>query len=114
VLKGVTALDPLELLSFVKEIEGDLGRQPAFRNAPRIIDIDILFYADRIIQTEELTIPHPRIAERAFVLVPLAEIAPKLVNPQLKRKTSDLLAEVNGKEGVRKIGKLNPKGKTDS
>jgi len=106
VMKGVTALDPLELLSFVKGIESDLGRQPSFRNAPRIIDIDILFYGDRIIQTEELTIPHPRIAERAFVLVPLAEIAPRLVHPQLKRTVNELLAEVDGKDGVRKIGNL--------
>ncbi len=112
VLEGVTALDPLELLSFVKGIENALGRQPGFRNAPRIIDIDILFYGERVIQTGELTVPHPHIAERAFALVPLAEIAPKLVHPILKKKTSDLLAEAEGKDGVRKIGKLGLKGKT--
>jgi 2-amino-4-hydroxy-6-hydroxymethyldihydropteridine diphosphokinase len=113
VIKGVTALEPLELLSLMKGIERDLGRQPGFRNAPRIIDIDILFYGERIIQTEELTIPHPRIAERAFVLVPLAEIAPRLVHPQLKKTVKKLLAEVNGKEGVRKIGELKLRRKTD-
>lgn len=112
VIKGVTILDPLELLSLVKGIETDLGRQPGFRNAPRIIDIDILFYGERIIRTDELTIPHPRITERAFVLVPLAEIAPRLVHPQLKKKTSDLLAGVNGMEGVRKIGELKLRRKT--
>ena len=106
VIKGVTALDLLELLSFVKGIESDLGRQTSFRNAPRIIDIDILFYGDRIIQTEELTIPHPRIAERAFVLVPLAEIAPNLVHPILRKKASELLAEMVGKDGVKKLGRL--------
>jgi 2-amino-4-hydroxy-6-hydroxymethyldihydropteridine diphosphokinase len=112
VIKGVTSLAPPELLSLVKGIESALGRQTGFRNGPRIIDIDILFYGDRIIQTEELTVPHPRITERAFVLVPLAEIAPKLVHPQLKREVRDLLAEVKGKDGVRKIGKLGSKGKT--
>jgi 2-amino-4-hydroxy-6-hydroxymethyldihydropteridine diphosphokinase len=112
VVRGITTLESLKLLGFVKGIERDLGRQPGFCNAPRIIDIDILFYGERVIQREELTIPHPRIAERAFVLMPLAEIAPKLVHPQLKKTVKKLLAEVNGKEGVRKIGKLNPKGKT--
>ncbi len=111
VLKGVTALAPLELLRFVKRIESDLGRRPGLRNAPRIIDIDILFYGKRTMQTKELTIPHPRIAERAFVLIPLAEIAPDLVHPQLKRKVSELLSDVAGRQGVRKIGKLSPKGR---
>jgi len=106
VLSGMTGLDPFELLSFLKGIESDMGRQTSFRNAPRTIDIDILFYGDRIIETLELTIPHPRIAERAFVLVPLAEIAPGLVHPQSQKKVSDMLAEVDGVNGVRKFGKL--------
>ncbi len=86
VLSAVTELEPSDLLRFVKGIESDLGRQPSFRNAPRLIDIDILFYGDRVVQTAELTIPHPRIAERAFVLVPLAEIAPGLVHPVTHEK----------------------------
>jgi GTP cyclohydrolase-4 len=106
VLSAVTELDPFELLNFVKSIESDLGRQPSFRNAPRIIDIDILFYGGRIVETPELIIPHPRIAERAFVLVPLAEIAPDLVHPLLHKKVSDLLAKMQDKGGVIKIGKL--------
>jgi 2-amino-4-hydroxy-6-hydroxymethyldihydropteridine diphosphokinase len=106
VLSAVTELEPSDLLRFVKGIESDLGRQPSFRNAPRLIDIDILFYGDGVVQTAELTIPHPRIAERAFVLVPLAEIAPKLVHPVTHEKVEDLLSVVNGLGGVRKKGKL--------
>ena len=104
VLSAVTELDPFELLNFVKGIEGDLGRQTSFRNAPRLIDIDILFYGDRVIETSEITIPHPRIAERAFVLVPLAEITPRLVHPVTHKKVKDLLNVVDGRDGVRKIG----------
>ena len=107
VLSAVTELDPADLLHFVKGIESDMGRQPSFRNAPRLIDIDILFYGDRVVQTKELTLPHPGIAERAFVLAPLAEIAPGLVHPVTHEKVEDLLAMVNGLGGVRKMGKLS-------
>ena len=106
VLSAVTELEPFELLRFVKGIESDLGRQPSFRNAPRTIDIDILFYGDQIVETPELIIPHPRIAERVFVLVPLAEIAPKLIHPVSQKRVSELLAVVEGVDGVRKFGKL--------
>ena len=109
VLSAVTELEPFALLRFVKSIESDLGRQPSFRNAPRLIDIDILFYGDLVVQTEELTIPHPGIVERAFVLAPLAEIAPELIHPVIHEKVEDLLAMVNGLGGVRKMGKLSLK-----
>ena len=111
VLSAVTELEPSELLHFVKGIESDLGRQSSFRNAPRLIDIDILFYGDRVVQTEELTIPHPGIAERAFMLAPLAEIAPGLVHPVTHEKVEDLLSVVNGLGGVRKLGKLSLKSR---
>jgi len=111
VLSAVTELEPFDLLRFVKSIESDLGRQPSFRNAPRLIDIDIVFYSDRVVQTAELIIPHPRIAERAFVLAPLAEIAPELVHPVTHEKVEDLLAMVNGLGGVRKMGKLSLKSR---
>jgi len=106
VLSAVTELEPSALLRFVKGIESDLGRQPSFRNAPRLIDIDILFYGNKVVQTEELTIPHPGIEERAFVLATLAEIAPELVHPVTHKKVSKLLAEVDGVDGVKKFGTL--------
>jgi len=107
VVSALTELEPSDLLRFVKGIESDLGRQLSFRNAPRLIDIDILFYGDRVVQTAELTIPHPGIAGRAFVLVPLAEIAPGLVHPVIYKKVKDLLSEVGGLGGVRKMGRLS-------
>src|SRR5579864_6860445 len=75
VCRGKTKLSPSELLKYAKAIEVGIGRQPSFRNGPRPIDIDIIFYDDLQIKHDDLTIPHPRMAERAFVLVPLAEIA---------------------------------------
>ncbi len=106
VLSASTSLTPFELLHFVKTVERKLGRQTSFRNAPRLIDIDILFYGDQVVNSPELTIPHPRITERAFVLVPLTEIAPKLIHPVLQKRVSDLLNKVEGKDEVKRIGKL--------
>ncbi len=89
-------LGPFELLSLAKQVEGELGRKHSFRNAPRPIDIDILLYGDMVIGTEALTVPHPRMAERAFVLVPLAELAGRLVDPVTRKRVDDLAAEVAG------------------
>ena len=100
IVKGSTELDPWELLHFIKEVESDLGRVSSFPYGPRSIDIDILLYADRVIQTTELTIPHPRLAERAFVLVPLVEIAPSLVHPMNQKTIRELLAGLKGLTGV--------------
>src|SRR5579885_3230575 len=76
---GKTRLSAQELLKAAKEIEVAIGRQPTFRNGPRPIDIDILLYDNIQTEQEALTIPHPRMNERAFVLVPLAEIAPDVI-----------------------------------
>jgi 2-amino-4-hydroxy-6-hydroxymethyldihydropteridine diphosphokinase len=103
VCQGTTNLSPLELLKFVKDTEVHLGRQPTFRNGPRMIDIDILLYGDLYIQEEQLTIPHPRMAERAFVLVPLVEIAPYAIEPTKKQTAQALLAAIS-QQGVRKVG----------
>ncbi len=86
VIKASTSLEPAELLNFLKEIEILLGRQETFRFGPRLIDLDILFYDSLVLDTAGLTIPHPRITERAFVMIPLAEIAPDLNHP-IKKKT---------------------------
>src|SRR5579885_762596 len=99
---GTTRLSPQEFLKRAKEIETALGRQETIRNGPRPIDIDIIFYDNLMLDSEPLTIPHPRMAERAFVLAPLAEIAPEVVHPALGSTARELLAEVP-QEGVKKI-----------
>ncbi len=85
VVLAQTELKPLALLRYVKQIEDALKRVKTIRNGPRTIDLDILFYDDIILESETLTIPHPRLAERAFVMVPLAEIAPDFIHPVLKK-----------------------------
>ena len=77
VIKGVTLLQPRDLLKNLKGLETRLGRIPSIHYGPRKIDIDILFYDNLILETPELTLPHPHLHERAFVLVPLADLAPE-------------------------------------
>lgn len=93
-------LEPLQLLRHLKRIEAQMGRETSFRYGPRLIDLDILFYGQRILEADVLRIPHPRLHERAFVLVPLNEIAPDFVHPILQKRIQDLLADVDT-EGVR-------------
>jgi 2-amino-4-hydroxy-6-hydroxymethyldihydropteridine diphosphokinase len=76
-----TDLSPLALLATIQKIEAEMGRQRTVPKGPRTIDIDILFYANSIIATRELEVPHPRLTERRFVLDPLSEIAPDLRHP---------------------------------
>ncbi len=79
-----TILKPLELLDFLKSIETKLKRIKTFKNGPRTIDLDILYYEDKIIKQKNLIIPHPRLYERSFVLEPLNEIDPEFIDPVLK------------------------------
>lgn len=102
VLQGETHLSPLELLAYLKNLETELGRTPAVRWGPRLIDMDILFYDNLVLRVPGLTIPHPHLQERAFVLVPLMDIAPDLVHPVLGKSIKDLLAECDG-SGIKRI-----------
>lgn len=90
-----TYLQPQALLGHLKRLETALGRVPNFQNGPRLIDIDILFFDDLVMDSLALTIPHPRLHERAFVLVPLVEIAPDLVHPRFGKPIHKLLEEVD-------------------
>lgn len=86
-----TPLDPYELMAQLLAVEAAIGRQRTFRNAPRVLDIDILFYNRLVVDTPPLTVPHPRIGERLFVLKPLADIAPQLTHPISGESARDML-----------------------
>lgn len=106
VCAGYTSLAPLELLHHIKAIERTLGRVEGVRFGPRLIDIDLLFYDQQVIETSELTLPHPRLAERAFVLAPLAEIAPDLLHPILRVRVGALVATTRPSADIRSVGHL--------
>lgn len=97
-----TGLTPLELLAHTKKIEAEMGRKRELRWGPRTIDLDIIFYDGLVMEEDGLTIPHPGAHERAFVMVPLAEIAPDFVHPTLGRKAAEI-AEGLDRSGVRKL-----------
>lgn len=99
VVKAETQLMPTDLLDYIKEIEEQLGRQETFRNGPRSIDLDIIFYDQEVINSPPLTIPHPRMETRAFVLVPLADLAPHYKHPILGVSVINLLSKVD-KSGI--------------
>ncbi len=103
---GETKMDPFGLLTFAKEIEPELGRVSSFPNAPRPIDIDLLLYDDQKIDTDDLTIPHPRMAQRRFVLAPMVEIAAAIIHPGNGKTIKELLTKLDDSTQVRKWGNV--------
>jgi 2-amino-4-hydroxy-6-hydroxymethyldihydropteridine diphosphokinase len=101
-LAADTTMSPLDLLTFTKELERALGRLPSVRWGPRIIDIDIIYYDSLILSNGRLHVPHPRLAERAFVLMPLNDIAPEFVDPDTGLAVREMLEGVDT-SGVRRL-----------
>jgi 2-amino-4-hydroxy-6-hydroxymethyldihydropteridine diphosphokinase len=101
VVEAETSLEPRQLLENLQAIERDLGSKKLVPRGPRIIDLDILFYGADVIHTDRMEIPHPRLAERRFVLVPLAEIAPELCHPVLRKTAAGLLVGTQDRSAVR-------------
>ncbi len=95
VLEAGTDLEPKELLALLKATEKQLGRQTRFKNGPREIDIDILLIDDLVLNEDRLRVPHPGLYDRAFILTPLAEVAPELIIPGQKQTVKDLLAALD-------------------
>lgn len=95
-----TELMPVQLLKTLKSIERALGRRPGTSKGPRPIDIDILLYENVVVRSSALTIPHERMGERRFVLIPLRELAPTVPHPVLKRTITQLLADTPDKSQV--------------
>ncbi len=106
-----TRLQPQALLDQLLRIENQFGRKRSRRNAPRTLDLDLLLYEDRRSRSESLTLPHPRMSERAFVLVPLAEIAPEVMVGDLG--TASQLLQAVGTDGVTCLGRLGETSQTD-
>lgn len=99
VIEATTGLAPLDLLAHLKQIETRLGRTKTFLLGPRLIDLDILLFGDQVIALPALIIPHPSMLQRAFVLVPLAEVAPEVVHPVIGKTIADA-AQAIEKKGV--------------
>jgi len=105
VVRVRTGLSPRELLGELLRIERELGRERKERWGPRTVDLDLLLYDDRVISEPGLQVPHPRLHERAFVLVPLEELDPRLVHPVLGKTVRELSEEVRGQD-VMKVGRI--------
>ncbi len=105
VILAQTYLSAMDVLAYLKNIEQKLGRKPNFRYGPRLIDLDILFFNNEIIQMESLTIPHPELINRAFVLIPLCEIAPDYVHPVDQRTMCELARQFDN-EKIKKLPEI--------
>lgn len=102
-LMGRSLLPPERLLALLKHIETDIGRMATFRNGPRVIDLDIVYFGSTRMQVESLSIPHPRRRERVFVLQPLADIAPDFVDPETGDTVASMLREL-GQPTLSRLG----------
>lgn len=100
-IQVVTGLKPLGLLDVCLKIEEELGRKREIRWGPRTLDLDILVYNQENIETEKLTIPHPRMSQRAFVILPLLEMEPNIMLPTMKEPLKNCLLSIPDREGVR-------------
>lgn len=107
VCAGRTVTPPGEFLQHIHEIEAMLGRVRSFPDAPRTIDIDILAYGTVVLDTPDLILPHPRLHQRAFVLVPLVEIAPDWRHPIFGKTAAELLAQAGPLERIERVGRLH-------
>lgn len=103
VVEAETQLLPLDLLQALRAIETKMGSRKQFPKGPRLIDLDILLYGNAVIETPELQVPHPRLAQRRFVLVPLTEIAPNLRHPRWSGTASELLAATPDNSEVKRV-----------
>ena len=100
-LRGTTGLDTFELLAELQRIEDAMGRKRLIDKGPRIIDLDILLYSSTIHHTKSLTVPHPELHRRAFVLLPLAQVAADWIHPVLGATVQELLQKLNDDKAVR-------------
>lgn len=100
---GPSDRSPQEILDFAQRLERRAGRRPGPRNAPRPLDVDLLLHGDTVLETADLTLPHPRLTERAFVLVPLAVVAPQLAVPPTGCTVAELLARLDDTSGITRV-----------
>ena len=103
VIEIETSFTALQLLNILEDIEISMGRKRTLKWGPRIIDLDILFFNDEIIQCEGLTVPHPEVQNRAFVLIPLREIGGDYIHPVLKKSIAELVADLGNGQGIEKL-----------
>lgn len=103
VLAATTELAPRQLLELCQQIETDFGRERKEKWGPRTLDIDLLLFGPEIIDEPDLTVPHPRLHERRFVLAPLCDLAPDLVHPRLRKPAHRLLAELDPAQQIRRL-----------